>query len=61
MGTTPLADLDGVDLAQRHRENREKVWLERHLAHPDPTEALVAQLREVVDGGVDRRLYTFVS
>ena len=39
--------LDVVDLAQRHRKNREKVWLVGHLAHPQPAKALVAQLGEV--------------
>jgi hypothetical protein len=55
-GYHPTGDLDRVDLMQRDRQNREKVWLVRQLAHPYPFEAFVAQHREVGDRRIDRRI-----
>jgi len=54
IGTTPLAASIVFDLAQRDGQHGQQVGLVGQLAHPDPAEALVAQPRQVTDGGVDR-------
>ena len=54
-GHHPGADLDPVDLPERDGKHGEKVWLVRHLGHPDAPETLFLGLREVLHGAVHRR------
>jgi hypothetical protein len=48
-------DFDGVDIAQRGREQRGEVGVPRHLGHPYPAETLVAQLSEAIAGCLEQR------
>ena len=54
IGMTADPDLDAVDLTKGDAERDRQVGVVGQLGHPDPAEALVAQLGEVVHQGVDR-------
>jgi hypothetical protein len=57
----PGGDLDAVDLAERHRHGGEQVGLVGQLRGPEPCEAPVPNLAEVVDVAVDEGVVAAVA